>query len=346
MTANLVEVFPEPLVLISSKISNQLESNLNIKNLTNDYIIFKIYNNQQFKYTVKPSTSFISPMEMKTVSVKRFKSEEIETSSLKDKFLLIFYKVNRVINNNQEAKEIFKSKDYVEDEKQETMISIIIKNEKNDDENDIEPNYSYNENDLNFIGDDYNKGIKIYNDLNENLRKESNKINQNLKDLEKVLDMIKVQKRLKNEKDQAIKETRHKSKTDNMANIILVILILSGLLFGANLSKVYNRAFKKKERTMKESIINRSDNYINKKMIENEKNNQTLRKEKIDTTNGTLLTKDTKINKTINEISNFTIDNNTNEKIKNESDKENIENLKNKKIEEKKVKEKEKEKVK
>ena len=220
MTANLVEVFPEPLVLISSKISNQLESNLNIKNLTNDYIIFKIYNNQQFKYTVKPSTSFISPMEMKTVSVKRFKSEEIETSSLKDKFLLIFYKVNRVINNNQEAKEIFKSKDYVEDEKQETMISIIIKNEKNDDENDIEPNYSYNENDLNFIGDDYNKGIKIYNDLNENLRKESNKINQNLKDLEKVLDMIKVQKRLKNEKDQAIKETRHKSKTDNMANII------------------------------------------------------------------------------------------------------------------------------
>ena len=86
MSTNFVEVFPDPLVLISSKISNQLESNINIKNLTNDYVIFKIYNNQQNKYSVKPSTSFISPMETKTVSVKRFKSEEIEASHLKDKF--------------------------------------------------------------------------------------------------------------------------------------------------------------------------------------------------------------------------------------------------------------------
>jgi hypothetical protein len=90
MSENLVEVFPEPLVLISSKISNQLESNLNIKNLTNDYVIFKIYNNQPSKYTVKPSTSFLSPMETKSVSVKTFKNEEVETSCVKDKFLLIF----------------------------------------------------------------------------------------------------------------------------------------------------------------------------------------------------------------------------------------------------------------
>jgi len=363
MNTNLVEVFPDPLVLNPSKVSNQLESNINIKNLTNDYVIFKIYNNQQFKYTVKPSTSFIPPMETAIVSVKRFKNEEIETSS-KDKFLLIFHKVNRVIQNNQEVKQIFKSKDYMENEKQESMISIIINNEKSDDENDIEPNYSYNENDLNFIGDDYNKGIKIYNDLNENLKKESNKINQNLKDLEKILDMIKVQKKLKDEKEQAIKQSRNKSKTDNIANILLVILILSGLLFGANLSKLYNRAFKRKERVMKESIFNKSDNYINKKMNESEKNNQTLTKEQIDSSNSTNdnpLINDTKVNEIINEISNITNANNTinvnnntnntnnaNEKIKNETDKEKVENLKNneikEKIEKEKVKEKEKEK--
>lgn len=269
---NIVEVFPDPLILIQSKNSNYIESQLNFRNLTNEYIIFKIFNNQQSLYSVKPHISFIPPKETTTVSIKRFKKEEIisEYTKGKDKFLLLFYVINKVINNREEVKEAFKSKLYEEESKQEIMIPIII---KEDDEAGLTfPVVQDN------LEGDYNNNIKKYNDINENLRKEINKINNNIKNLEKVLEMVKIQKKLQKDKDKAlaIKTNKIKSKGENYVNILMILILLLGLLLGGNLAKGYNNMFKVKP-IKKQIVINKSENYVYKKINENNEINKEVK---------------------------------------------------------------------
>ena len=236
--SSIVSVFPDPLVITQSNDSNVLESKLNLTNLTNDFVVFKIYNNQHSLYSAKPSASFIPPKETTNVSIKRFKKEENISQVGKDKFLLRFFTINKVVNDNDEAKEAIKKKLYNEDSKQETVISIILKNQ----DEELESTFTYNESALEEIGDDYSKGIKTYNDLNEKLRNESNNINNKIKELENALEMIKTQKELKIGKDIALKENKkiNKSYENNLPKIILIGIVLLGLLIGANLSIVYN----------------------------------------------------------------------------------------------------------
>ena len=241
-SSNIVLAFPDPLVITQSNNSNYFESILNLTNLTDDYIVFKIYNNKRELYSAKPSTSFLPPKETSKVVIKRFKKSEEASQMTKDKFLLIFYTINKVINDNEEAKEAIKLKLYNENSKQETVISIILKNQEDDIESST---YTYNESVLENIGDDYSKGIKAYSDLNENLRKQSNSINQKIKELENALGMIKDQKKLKEEKEKAMQDNRSKNKSNdnNFSKIILISLILFGLLIGANIANAYNKFF-------------------------------------------------------------------------------------------------------
>ena len=260
---NLVEIYPDPLILIQSSKLNYLESKLNFRNLTNEYIIFKVFNNQRSLYSAKPSSSFIPPTETTSITIKRFKKEEnlSEIEQGKDKFLLIFYIINKVINSNEEAKEAFKSKLYKEDSKQEAIISIMIKESEDTPDPDIDP--EDDRKGTNSMEDNYAKGI-------EKLRIESNKINNNIKEMENMLEMVKVQKELKNEKDKALSDYRklNKSNIEGFANIVMISIILLGLLVGANLAKGYNSMFKGKPVLNKEVIINKSENYINQKINE------------------------------------------------------------------------------
>jgi len=244
-SSNIVLAFPDPLVITQSNNSNYFESILNLTNLTEEYIVFKIYNNKRELYSAKPSTSFIPPKETSKVAIKRFKKMEEVSQIAKDKFLLILYTINKVINDNEEAKEAIKLKLYNENSKQETVISIILKNQEDDIESST---YTYNESILENIGDDYSKGIKAYSDLNENLRKQSNSINQKIKELENVLGMIKDQKTLREEKDKAMQDNRSKNKSNdnNFSKIIFISLILFGLLIGANIANGYNKLFNPK----------------------------------------------------------------------------------------------------
>ncbi len=251
-STSIVQVFPDPLVITQTGNSSYYDSKLNLTNLTNDYVIFKIYNNKHALYSAKPSTSFIPPKETTYVSIKKFKKNEEENPKKKDKFLFVFYTINKVINDNEEAKDALRLELYNKNSKQDTIISIISKNK----EEDIESSYTYNESILEDIGDDYNKGIKAYSELNENLRKQSNNINQKIKNLENDLDMIKKQRELKNEKDIAMKDTKNinKIKNNNLPKIILISLILLGLLIGANLAKGYNKLFIQKPIETKEFV--------------------------------------------------------------------------------------------
>ena len=251
-TYSIVSVYPDPLILYQSKNSNFLESKLNFTNLTNDYVIFKLYNNQHTLYSVKPSTSFILPKETTKINIKRFKKDDDQSKIGKDKFLLLFYTINKVINDNEEAKDAFKSKLYNENSKQQTMISIILKEE----ENELESTFTYNESALEEIGDDYIKGIKEYTNINESLRIQSNNINQKIENLENKLKMIKENKELKNDKDIAMKSRNKKVSDRNFSKIILISLILLGLVVGANLARGYNKLFAKTPIKDEDLILN------------------------------------------------------------------------------------------
>ena len=300
---NIVEIYPDPLILIQSSKLNYLESKLNFRNLTNEYIIFKVFNNQRSLYSAKPSSSFIPPMETTSITIKRFKKEEniSEIEQGKDKFLLIFYIINKAINNNEEAKEAYKSKLYKEDSKQEAIISIIIKEGEDTPEPDIDP--EDDKRGSNSMEDNYIKAI-------EKLRIESNKINNNIKEMENMLEMVKVQKQLKNEKDKALTDTKkfNKSNIEGFANIVLLSIILMGLLLGANLANGYNSMFKGKPALNKDVIINKSENYINKKINEDIeiKDNKEIKVDK-DIKNATKI-----------ELENNKVEKNETEQVKNE----------------------------
>lgn len=288
---NLVDVFPDPLVLTQSSKKKYLESTLNLRNLTNDTIIFKIFNNQPHLYLAKPSTSFISPMGTSKIIVKKFNNENYlasEQGKSSDKFLLLFYTINQAINDNNEAKEAFKMNKFNEDSKQETLISVAVKDDLNKE--NLERDYTYNESDIIDIGDDYIKGIKIYDNLIENLRKESNKMNEKIKEAEKVIEIVKQQKQFKNEKDKVMKEINNKKKRgEHFNNIVFLCVLLIGLLFGANFANGYNRIFNKQKININEEIIKKNnENIINKKINETNETiveNTTLNQNKINKIN-------------------------------------------------------------
>ena len=242
-SSKLVLVFPDPLILTKQRNSNYYESKLNLSNLTNEYIVFKLYNNNQILYSAKPSPSFIRPKETANVLIKRFAKDDSQSSSDRDKFLIRFYTINKIINDNDEVKQAFESKIYNQNTKQESFISIVLKEQEKEEFDYNTP--SYNENELDKIGNDYDNGIKIYDDLNEKLRNESNTINQRIKELENRLETIKRHQELKNEKDKAILNTKDKNKNNVNFNtkITFVGIILLGLIIGANLANFCNYIF-------------------------------------------------------------------------------------------------------
>ena len=243
-SSKLVSVFPSPLVITKQRNSNYYESKLNLSNLTNDYILFKIYNNQHTLYSAKPSASYIAPKETAHVLIKRFSKDDNKSKVGGDRFLLCFYTINKIINSDEEAKEAFKSKIYNESSKQETMLFVVLRDQENEEMENIP---EYGEKDLDKIGNDYIKGIQIYQDLNEKLRQESNVINQKIKDLEKTIGMIKNQKTLKDDKDKAIIDRKARNNINKNSNkkLFLVSSVLFGLIIGANLANLYNRIFNK-----------------------------------------------------------------------------------------------------
>jgi hypothetical protein len=244
--SKIVLVYPSPLIITKQRNSNYYESKLNLSNLTNDYVLFKIYNNQHSLYSAKPSASYIAPKETAHVLIKRFSKEDGASKSRKDRFLLCFNTINKIINNNEEAKEAISSKLYNENSKQETMLYVVLKEQGNEEE-DITP--ENDENKIKEIGNDFIKGIQIYQDMNEKLRQESNIINQKIKDLEKTIGMIRNQKTLKDDKDKAIIDRKAKNNINSNSNkwLIITSLVIFGLIIGANFANLYNKIFNKKK---------------------------------------------------------------------------------------------------
>ena len=119
---NYAEVFPNPLNIYKGSDSKYCETSITIKNLINNYLIFKIYVNIIDKYLIKPSSSFIKPNESKKIIINRNKKNYEENNSIKEKFLIKIYIAEKIVNSDKDAKEMLKQ-NY--DEKKESFNLIV-----------------------------------------------------------------------------------------------------------------------------------------------------------------------------------------------------------------------------
>ncbi len=66
-----IEVFPNKILLAKSNDQNYYEAKLTLNNLTNSFVVFKVYINKSTIYSANPSTSFIPPKEGISINIKR-----------------------------------------------------------------------------------------------------------------------------------------------------------------------------------------------------------------------------------------------------------------------------------
>ena len=71
MENKFVEVFPNKVTLSRSLPQSLFECRLTLTNLTDNYVIFKVYINNSAQYSANPSTSFIKPRDDATINIKR-----------------------------------------------------------------------------------------------------------------------------------------------------------------------------------------------------------------------------------------------------------------------------------
>jgi hypothetical protein len=220
-----VKEFPNPLNIYKKNENEYFEASITLKNLTNNYLIFKVYinkvdANQKAVYIPKPNTSFIKPFDSKKITVNRYNKSIVENNSNKDKFLIKIHAVDKVLNSDEEVKEMIKNKNY--DEKKEQNIFINIK------VNDSNP-ISNNDNDS-MISEINNLNAEIF-----NLEISNKQLEEQLKNLEDKLKIIEQKHDVLTPKEKLI------SKTKNGINLKFVILFMMlSIVFGGYLSKIKN----------------------------------------------------------------------------------------------------------
>lgn len=72
-------------------------SDITLANLTNKYLIFKIYINKQKVYSTTPSTSFLDPYGSKVISIKRLEIKDLNCEG--DCFMFSAYPVDSPITD-------------------------------------------------------------------------------------------------------------------------------------------------------------------------------------------------------------------------------------------------------
>jgi hypothetical protein len=71
MDNKYVDVFPEKIKLSKTFDQDYYEARITLTNLTNNYVVFKVYINKNTIYSANPSSSYIKPKESTTINVKR-----------------------------------------------------------------------------------------------------------------------------------------------------------------------------------------------------------------------------------------------------------------------------------
>ena len=221
MSNIFAEVSPNPLTIEICR--NDIEkktSTLIMKNITNDYIVYKFLINTRGVLFAKPPTSFIKPNQSISIDINILNHDLPIEDYNKTKLLLMFIKCNEEIKTIEQAKKKFqelKNENNEEIEKQETLVNLNVIDKV--DEKITYINYAQ---------------------LKAELNEKNNEIQKNLEIQKKKLESLVIQDKKYNKKG-----SKASIKNYNIDNLIFAFIILMGLIIGANFAYGYNKLFKK-----------------------------------------------------------------------------------------------------
>ena len=221
MSNIFAEVSPNPLTIEICRNEKEKKTNtLIMKNITNDYIVYKFLINTRGVLLAKPPNSFIKPNQSISIDINILNHDLPIEDYNKTKLLLMFIKCNEEIKTIEQAKKKFqelKNENNEEIEKQETLVNLNVIDKV--DEKITYINYAQ---------------------LKAELNEKNNEIQKNLEIQKKKLESLVIQDKKYNKKG-----SKALIKNYNIDNLIFAFIILMGLIIGANFAYGYNKLFKK-----------------------------------------------------------------------------------------------------
>lgn len=239
---NILEEYPNPLIVQKLSDSTYQDSSIYLTNKINKYVIYKVYMNLNPPlYSIKPSTGFIKPKESVTLTVKRFYKPTNTKTNTRDKCLIVYNPVDKVITSKEEAKEMFKNKLVNEEDKKEIMVYFEVDNEIKGNSESAAPIMSFEE--INQSECRNETSVEHCEEKNKQFKNEIRRIESNISELEKQLENLMKNKELKMLKEKAIKpiNSNQKEKKREFSKTFVLFLALVCFAFGGYLGTFKTR---------------------------------------------------------------------------------------------------------
>ena len=247
---DLVEEYPNPIIVHRISETSFQDSSIYLTNKSNQYIVFKVYmNHHPPVYSLKPATSYLKPKDSVTLTLKRlFKPSNSDPNS-KDKCLIIYYPVDKVVASNDEVKEMFKNKTLPESNKHEILVNIEVDNEIKVDSG----SQGMTEEEINQAECANETSVDNLYQKNQQLKDYIRRAETAIGDLEKQLENVMKNKELKIQKEKAIQPMNtNKGTKSNKGNSLtfVVFLVLICLTVGGYCGTLKNKLLNKEAKSI------------------------------------------------------------------------------------------------
>lgn len=245
---------------------------ISIKNITNSFIIFKAFINKKSLLLVKPSFYFIPPLKTYEISIKPLETDPSKYEEDPLKLLLLFVS-SSPIDSIDQAKKIFQEKRQDKSQKQELILDININNGGNNGIKINKKKKEIKEKSSQYYEEKYYK-------MKRKLFKEKEKIEKSIEKENKEL-IAKKEKLFKDIENRELPKEKNKKKIKMNSKacecVYIVLIILLGLIIGANLANIFNKILKwknnKKMIIEDNKIIETNETFIQNRTEDNFDNN-------------------------------------------------------------------------
>lgn len=94
-----LEVLSDKVILTRTASNPYYEAKITLTNITNKYVVFKVYINKHTLYSANPASTFIPPKENILITIKRLENAADVDPSSKDKIFILAFPVNQAIQD-------------------------------------------------------------------------------------------------------------------------------------------------------------------------------------------------------------------------------------------------------
>jgi hypothetical protein len=130
-SSKYIETLPNRIILVKVIDQKFYEGRIQLKNLTNNFVVYRFFNNHHMTYTISPSVYFIKPFETFTVNIKRFDKASIDEAMTKDKLLLVAMESENKMTDINDAKNYIKKEDLYSPSTQQLNLDVELDNGSN-----------------------------------------------------------------------------------------------------------------------------------------------------------------------------------------------------------------------